>query len=293
MKSYTVPKIGQSIRFVDYVIGVFEGFETKNAVKKGIKKNRFAINGSFAETGTWIKTGDVIELLERSEKPKAYDKQIEIVFEDDYLAVVNKPAGLIVSGNQFKTLENCLVDQLKLSKAKDALDWGLPVHRLDGPTSGLVLFAKTISARRQLGEMLEHKKISKVYHAVVHGIPNSGEISDEIEGKKATSNLLAIRSVNSLKNKHLTLVRLEPITGRTHQLRIHCQSIGHAIVGDKQYENTNGTFRNKGLFLAATQLTFEHPITREKLEIEIPIPNKFDSLLEREARRSERLHRFT
>ncbi len=289
LKTHIVSGLEEEIRFVDYIIGVFDGFETRNAVKTGIKKRRFLINGINAETGIWMKEGDSIELLERNEKPKAYDLDIEVVYEDDYLAIVNKLAGLVVSGNQFKTLENCLVDQLKRSPVEDALDWALPVHRLDAPTSGLVIFAKSISARRKLGEMLEQKQITKIYHAVVHGVPTEGIINAPIDGKESSSKLELIRSVASPQNEHLSLVRLEPITGRTHQLRIHCQSIGHSIVGDKKYENENGTFRNKGLFLSATQVSLSHPNTGKALQVEIPLPNKFESLLNRELRRAERL----
>ncbi|GAB5417984.1 MAG: RluA family pseudouridine synthase [Crocinitomicaceae bacterium] len=288
LESHIVPELSEKVRFVDYAIGLFKGFETRSAVKKAIKKRRFSVQGERAETGTWIRGGERIDLRERQIIPKAYDRDIEIVFEDDFLAIVNKPAGLIVSGNQFKTLENCLVDQVQKSSQEDALDWALPVHRLDAPTSGLVIFAKTIGARRALGEMLKAKSISKKYHAIVHGIPENGDINLDIESKAARSRLSNLQSTPSLLNGHLSLVRLEPITGRTHQLRIHCKSIGHAIVGDQLYENEAGTFRNKGLFLAATELSFSHPITKEQVEVSIPIPHKFQSLLEREEKRAKR-----
>ena len=288
LETHIVPELQNPIRFVDYAIHRFPGVETRNAVKKAIKKHRFLINGEEAQTGTWLKQEDRIELLEKRERPKAYDKKIDIVYEDDYLLIANKPAGLIVSGNQFKTLENCLVDQVKKTSEADALDWALPVHRLDASTSGLVIFAKTMKARRKLGEMLETKMITKQYHAIVHGAPKSQDITNGIQGKTAESKLKVVRSVESLQNEHLSLVQLEPITGRTHQLRIHCQYIGHAIVGDSKYTNPNGTFRNKGLFLAATDLYFDHPITEEQIEARIPIPNKFNALLEREARRTKR-----
>lgn len=288
LDTHIVPELPENARFVDYGIGLFSGFETRNAVKKAIKKRRFSINGVLAETGTWIRGGERIDLLERQEKPKAYDKEIEIVYEDDFILVVNKPAGLVVSGNQFKTLENCLVDQIKLSTASDALDWALPVHRLDAPTSGLVIFAKTISARRLLGEMLENKSITKKYHAIVHGIPERYEIDMPIDSKASQSKLKIVRTVPSLQNGSLSLVQLEPITGRTHQLRIHCAEIGNSIVGDQLYESAGGTFRNKGLMLAATSLSLVHPITTESLEINIPIANKFQSLINRESNRVER-----
>jgi len=288
LQTHIVQEISEKERFVDFIIGVFPGFETRNAVKKGIKQQRFLLNGEVSGTGNWVVEGDRIDLLERTVKPKAYDKEIEIIYEDDDLAIVNKPAGLVVSGNQFKTLENCLVDQLIKSSREDALEWSLPVHRLDAPTSGLVLFAKTISTRRKLGEMLQNGAISKEYHAIVHGIPGEGIIDLKIDGKEAVSRLKVVRSVPSLQNEALTLVQLEPVTGRTHQLRIHCQSIGNAIVGDQKHGNSAGTFKNKGLFLAATRLQFTHPVSMEEIQVEIPLPHKFSSLLNREEKRVQR-----
>lgn len=283
--SCLVSGLSESQRFVDFAIGLFEGFETRSAVKKGIRRNRFKLNGALPETGTWVKNGDIILLLLDSRKPKAYDLDIEIVFEDAFLAIVNKPAGLRVSGNAFKTLENCLVDQLTISEEPDALSWALPIHRLDIPTSGLVIFAKTSKARRLLGEMLENRQISKTYHAIVHGKPVSQTIATSIDGKESHSKLEFLESVQSLKNEHLSLVKLNPVTGRKHQLRIHCASINCPIVGDKTYIDTNGTFTHKGLFLSATSLEFKHPITDEKIFVEIKIPPKFHSLLSREQRR--------
>lgn len=285
--SFVVSNLENPQRFVDVAIGIFVGFETRNAVKKGIKRKRFFLNGTIPETGSWVKNGDRIDLLEISQKPKAYDFLITILYEDEHLAIVLKPAGMVVSGNQFKTLEHCLVDDLKLSDAPDALAWGLPVHRLDAPTSGLVIFAKTNQCRRALGAMFENNEIHKTYHAVVHGTMESQDISTSIEGKQAVSKVTFCSSVPSFLNGSLSLVKLEPQTGRTHQLRIHCASVNSPIVGDKLYGNAAGTFTHKGLFLAATALKFIHPITHENIQVETPIPPKFQSLLNREKSRWE------
>lgn len=287
LATHEVFNLSESKRFVDYAMGVFPGFETRNSVKTGIKRRAFLLNGEMPQTGSWVKTGDRIELLQTERKPKAYHLRITILFEDDYLAIVFKPAGLVVSGNQFKTLENCLVDQI-IPKGTDALNWALPVHRLDAQTSGLVLFAKTHATRRLLGEMLEQRRVQKEYHAVVHGTLADRTIDIPVDGKSASSKVKLIRTVPSLKNETLSLVKLYPETGRTHQLRIHCASEGNPIVGDKLYGNEHGTFTHKGLFLSATGLQFSHPVTNQSIDVKIEIPEKFASLLNRETARWSR-----
>jgi RluA family pseudouridine synthase len=283
LEQHTVPQGTGKVRFVDYVIGRFSEFQTRNSVKKGIKSKRLLINGQLANTGIWIKPGDNIEVLQSQIRPKAYQMTIDMRYEDEHLIIVNKPAGLVVSGNRFKTLEHGLIGQIK-EPVEDALPWALPVHRLDAPTSGLVIFAKTHAARRSLGEMFEKRKVLKKYHAIVHGQIQEREIAQNVQGKRALSRVHIVSQVPSLKNEYLSLVELEPVTGRTHQLRIHCAQAGHPIVGDSLYAR-GGTFRNKGLMLAATSLEFQHPISKENLKVAIPMPNKFTSLLKREERR--------
>lgn len=286
LAQFVVDSVKNETRFVDAAIGIFPTFETRSAVKKGLKKHRFLVNGIEPNTGTWIYEGDCISLLEdQSKTPKAYRKHIEIIFEDNDLAVVVKPPGMIVSGNQFKTLENCLVDGLVPSVAADAFAWSKPVHRLDAATSGLVLFAKNKTTRRLLGEMLEDKSIEKVYHAIVQGQTTDQEIHAVIDGKEATSKLHVLQEVRSLKNDWLSLVELRPTTGRTHQLRIHCAGIGTPIVGDQLYANEKGTFTHKGLFLSAVGLKLKHPMNGAELDFRMETPSKFESLLGREERR--------
>lgn len=290
-EEYIVQEENLNIRFVDYCIDLFPQITTKNAVKKAIKRKEIIHNGKEASTGAYIRKGDTIQLIDRDIlPPKEFILPIDIVYEDEYLVVVNKPSGIVVSGNQYQTLENAMVNQISISNEKDALKWAKPVHRLDSATSGLLLMSKTMSAHRKLGKMFEEKLIEKEYHALVMGEPekNSGKLEIPIDEKKSVSNYKVLKTVNSLRSEKISLLKLIPETGRTHQLRIHCAAMGNPIVGDVLYGEKGNTLLHKGLFLAATKLKLNHPILENLVEFRIEIPNKFISLLEREERRFEK-----
>lgn len=260
---------------------------SRKGIKKAIKNGELRLNGEIVEGGRWLKGGDVITLIDLNLKPpKEYPLTIEIVYEDDYLAVINKPAGISVSGNQYKTIQNTLGYNLIPSSKKDQLSWPLPVHRLDNQTSGLLIIAKTKRARIRLGQAFENKEIYKKYQAVLMGkVEGEGEITIPIEEKKSKTAYKVLNIVPSLQSKFLTLIELSPKTGRTHQLRIHCKSLGTPILGDNLYGNKGEVLKHKGLFLSAIALEFIHPITAIKLNLNIPTPHKFLKRLENEERR--------
>ncbi|MGB0886510.1 MAG: RluA family pseudouridine synthase [Vicingaceae bacterium] len=287
LKTHIVPNDFEEIRLYDYVQQIFPTIPSRKAVKKAIAREEILVNGHKTSTGHWIKAGQKIELLEsNANPPKAYNLDLEIVFEDEYLAVINKPAGIPVSGNQFRTIQNAIIGNISLSHEEDALRWPKPVHRLDGPTSGLLIIAKTAKALVKLGQQFEQKQIQKKYAAIVMGkTPESGIVDTAIDGLKSLSEYKTLKTINSLRSKQLSLVELSPKTGRTHQLRIHMSRIGFPILGDKQYGDEGNNLEGKGLFLCALELNLKHPITEETLVIETTIPNKFNSLLEREEKR--------
>ncbi|QCK14880.1 RluA family pseudouridine synthase [Mangrovivirga cuniculi] len=258
------------LRLSDYVIGVFNDLPSRKSVKKAIKNNRVLIDNSVAGTGAWVKEGMKISLLKADEGTfKVFELDIPVVYEDDYLAVVNKPGGIPTSGNYFRTLENALPYNIK--NTNNYLP--KPVHRLDSATCGLVIVAKNKRTRIDLGELLKSRKVKKVYHAVVTGEPpESGMISSRIDNKPAET---LFERISKSKDGRFSLIQLSPLTGRTHQLRIHCSDMGFPIVGDKLY---NGFDRGKGLFLCANRLEFNHPVTNELVNIKIDLPKKFTKL---------------
>ena len=291
IKPHIVPDGIESVRFSDYAIEIFTIIPSRNGIKKAIKRGDFLVDGVKAETGTWVKPGQLITLNESDAERPVYRMLIPVVYEDNFIAVLNKPAGITVSGNRFKTVENTLPYNLINSSAEDALKRPGPVHRLDSPTSGLLLVAKTKQAQINLGNQFESKYIQKRYRAVVAGeIKSPGRISTDIDGRSSETEYTPLKSVRSIKNGHVTLVDLFPGTGRTHQLRRHMAESGHPIVGDKLYGESGNLFRGKGLFLAAVELSFTHPVNGTLLNLTIEDPEKFGTFMDREERRWRRLY---
>lgn len=245
-----------------------------------LKKHYVTVNDEIASSATFINGGECIRLSiakEISPKKKLIFP-LDILFEDDFLAIVHKPAGIMVSGNSFKTIANALDQNLKKSKLPDVTA-PKPVHRLDFATTGVLLVGKTNSSIRTLNKMFENKKIKKAYYAITIGEMNSqGEITSEIDGKESKSNYTLCESVPSARFSKLNLVQLEPETGRRHQLRKHLSSIGNPILGDKEYGIENKILNGKGLFLHAYSLRFTHPFTKEEIYIIDKFPKRFKKI---------------
>ena len=238
------------------------------------------VNDAIATTATLINGGECISLsIPKEISPnKKLVFQIKVLFEDDYFAVIHKPAGILVSGNSFKTIANALTQNIQQSNLPDATK-PQPVHRLDYATTGILLVGKTSSSIRALNKIFEDKKIHKTYYAVTIGeINDLGEIISEIDGKKSQSNYQLIKSVSSKRFGKLNLVKLRPQTGRRHQLRKHLSSIGNPILGDKEYGIENLILNGKGMYLHAYSLDFVHPFTKKRIYLEDEIPQKFKKL---------------
>lgn len=220
----------------------------------------------------------------------------QILFEDERLIVINKPSGMAVHGGS--GLSFGLIEALRALRP-DARMLEL-VHRLDRDTSGCLVVAKKRSALRHLHEQLRNKTVQKFYHALVKGRwpaklnkvseslkkndLKSGErvvVVDNINGKESETRFKVMQHYDSS-----TLVRAFPVTGRTHQIRVHCQVTGHAIACDPKYghEDFDGEMKEKGLkrlFLHAASIEFTHPLTEQRMKIEAPLEPSLEKLLTR------------
>lgn len=275
--SHMVPSQSVPVRLQDYGVGLFDHVPTKSAWKKAIKKGWVSVDGHLAPTSLWISGGEKIELAVPpfQMKHSSLVMDLTVLYEDDYLAAIAKPSGIEVSGNRRRTIANALHTTLKTSPLPDAVH-PQAVHRLDYPTSGVLLLGKTAASIRELGVLFENRELTKTYLAVTIGeMKPSGQINDPIDQKEAVTQYSRITSVPSERFGCLNLVVLQPKTGRRHQLRKHMALQGNYILGDREYCPEDLLLKGKGLYLHALAIKFTHPFTKKDLEIMYSLPPKF------------------
>lgn len=288
-KIHVVPERRKPVRLQEYGVGLFKSFPTKSALKKALKKQYITVNDAIATSATYIHGGETIKLAlpEENGSKKKLIFPLEVLFEDEHLALIHKPAGILVSGNSFKTIANALPQNIKPSELADAAT-PQPIHRLDYATTGVLLAGKTSSSIRALNRMFEDKEVRKIYYAVaIGGMDPSGTITSEIDGKGCQTHYFVRESVESVRFGQLNLVELEPLTGRRHQLRIHLARMGNPILGDKDYGIKDLILKGKGLYLHAGTLQFRHPVTKEKIRIHDTLPQRFTKIFRYEPQENQ------
>lgn len=268
------------LRLQEYGVGVFSRIASKSALKKALKKKLITVNGKIASTATLILGNEVITYSYTKDEPgnTRLKLDLEVIYEDDYLAVIIKPPGIMVSGNGFKTVTNGLAQNLKSSTRPDAID-PQPAHRLDYATTGLLLVGKTSTTLVALNKLFEKKKIKKIYYAVTIGkMETGGRIDFPVDDKASLSSYEVLETISSKRFGFLNLVKLSPSTGRRHQLRKHLYTLGTPILGDATYYLNDLVLKGKGLYLQAQSLKFNHPKSGKVLHFTLPLPIKFQKL---------------
>ena len=270
---------------------------TRSHIKQMIDEEKITLNGKKVKAGAKGKIGDRVDYEIEEIKPleaKAEKINFEIVYEDGDLLVINKPQGLVVhpcSSTRQGTLVNGLLYHIKdLSGINGVLRPGI-VHRLDKNTSGLMLVAKNDLAHVGLAKQIKDKTCKRKYLALIHGhLKNeTGKIETFIDRDKkdrkkmavSTSGRVAITNyklINRYDKYDLVEFALE--TGRTHQIRVHCKTMGHPIVGDDVYGKAEKGLN--GQLLHSYSIAFSHPRTGENMRFEIKLPDYFENFINKQ-----------
>jgi 23S rRNA-/tRNA-specific pseudouridylate synthase len=185
-EEYIIDDLSLSNRLDKYASEHLESIPTKKCGYKLIKKGHLLLNGKQVSPEHRVSVGDKITLFEDVTDRPVFNLKLTVHFESEHCAVIEKVPGYPVMGNLYRSIENALSFNLKESQCADKLSYPKPVHRLDSPTGGLLLIAKTASALRNLSSQFQMRKIQKSYHAIVSGqLPLNGEIRNPIEGRDA------------------------------------------------------------------------------------------------------------
>lgn len=288
---------GQEMRLDKYLAAQFPE-QTRSFLQKLIKDGEVLVNGKQVKSGFSLSAGD--EVTVNIPEPKELDVEpqkmdLEIVYEDEDVILINKPKGMVVHpapGHTKDTLVNGLLYHCKdrLSGINGVARPGI-VHRIDRDTTGILIVCKNDLAHQSIAAQLKEHSITRRYRALVHGNlkDDQGTIEgaigrhpvdrkkmaiNERNGKPAVTHYTVLERFGSY-----TLIECVLETGRTHQIRVHMASTGHPLVGDEVYGPAKCPFKLQGQCLHAMVLGFVHPRTGEYLEFSVPLPEYFESLL--------------
>ncbi|HFI4793814.1 TPA: RluA family pseudouridine synthase [Streptococcus agalactiae] len=270
---------------------------SRSQANEEIKKGIVLVNGQVKKAKYTVQEGDRITFDIPKEEVLDYQAEnipLDIIYQDDDVAVVNKPQGMVVhpsAGHSSGTLVNALMYHIKdLSSINGVVRPGI-VHRIDKDTSGLLMVAKNDRAHQVLAEELKDKKSLRKYLAIVHGnLPNDRGVIEAPIGrsdKDRKKQAVTAKGKPAITRFHVlerfgdyTLVELSLETGRTHQIRVHMAYIGHPLAGDPVY-GPRKTLGGKGQFLHAQTLGFTHPSNGENLIFLVEVPEIFQTTLEK------------
>lgn len=272
---------------------------SRSKVQKLVDDGNILVNGKNTKSSYLLKYGDVIDTnleLDREIDIVGEDIKLDILYEDDYLLVVNKESGMVVHpapGHYTKTLVNALIYHCNnnLSSVNGNIRPGI-VHRIDADTSGVLVVAKNDMVHDNLAKQIKDKTVKREYIALVNGIINeeSATIDAPIgrsdtdrkkmcvtafNSKEAITNIYVLERLNNA-----TLIKCVLNTGRTHQIRVHLDYINHSVVNDPLYGNKKLIDKDFGQMLHAKTLGFLHPVTKEYMEFTSEVPKRFNEIVD-------------
>jgi len=270
---------------------------TRSQFQRFIDKELVLVNGSFKKPSYKLRPGDRVELdveIPPPEDIQPEDLPLQILFADEHIAVIDKKAGMIVhpgAGARHGTLASAL-----LFKFPETRNVGSPerpglVHRLDKETSGVMVVARSPQAYFDLKSQFKNREVKKIYWGLAWGkmpqpegtmdwpIGRHVKYGQRMSIKTKTPRVAETRYRVLRELREASLLEIHPLTGRTHQIRVHLSTAGHPLVGDKRYGNRNDKRRVPRLFLHAHRLGFRHPDTGAWLEFNSPLPDDLASIL--------------
>lgn len=294
--NFTIDEENVGLRLDAFLSDSIEG-QSRSYIQKLIEQEEVSVNGRSAKSNYKLRDGDHVEICIPDPVPlevKAEEIDLDIVYEDEDVVVINKPQGMVVHpahGNYTGTIVNALLSHCdNLSGINGVMRPGI-VHRIDKDTSGIIVIAKNNEAHASLAEQLKEHSITRCYNALTEGRvkTEAGTIETLIgrnpkdrkemavvsrNGKRAVTHYKVLERFDSF-----TLIEARLETGRTHQIRVHMAHMGHPIVGDTVYGYKKQRFETKGQLLHARILGFVHPRTGEYMEFEAPLPDYFENIL--------------
>jgi len=281
---------------------------TRSRARKLIDEDLVLVNNASGKASTLVHTGDTVVVDEPPPRPLDVDPEdipLAIIHEDQDLLLINKPAGLVIhpaAGNPSGTLVNALLHHCQDLSGIGGVERPGIVHRLDKDTTGIMIVAKSDRAHLALSIAFRQHTIRKTYLAVCYGAPTTGDgvVDASIDRHPRNRKEMAVvregrpaRTLYEVEERYAgtSMLSCHPVTGRTHQIRVHMAHIGHAIIGDplyagRQWRNLSDpriqsacrSFPRQALH--ARRIAFEHPVTKELVEFEAPFPPDLEELLQ-------------
>ena len=269
---------------------------SRSKINNLIDSDNILVNGLVVKKSYKVKNEDVISINDIDDEIVIEKENIpvDIVYEDEYLAIINKKSGIVTHpavGNKNHTLVNALLYHFNNISKKDNIRPGI-VHRLDKDTSGLMVVAKDDKTHELLSEMIKNKEVERIYLALVWGNVrcDNGKIDAPIGRSITNRQKYTVTDINSKDSvthfsviqrfKDVTLIKCRLETGRTHQIRVHLNYIGYPIVNDLVYGNRKIIDKDYGQMLVSKSIRFIHPITGKELFFEIEPDDTFMSILD-------------